>query len=598
MRFAALLLLIAGTVVPSLAFAQGALQKQSLLEYIRGRDDLETRERAEWEKAIKIRFGGAALDEDNKVNTQITVAKAILSAAIFMQIEPKKAAAAAFEGYRGALGFVPPPLAIHYQILVLEGRKPKASMAQLTFDFPKYYTDELAPEIVAYWERQLKSGEVPDYLLEETKEALAATRVKMRPLLADKLRLIARLEEDRQGAPSELRAQIDKDIGEVEAELERSFSGVASRPDVLDGSKSAADRLELLLQDIGVGPDEVAEEEARREEVRRQQAEVRRRAEEERRKKEAEAREEEERKAAEEIARRAEEERKRAQADRARAEEERKRAEESVRRAEEERRKAEEDVRRAEAAKREEAERRRQDADKRALEEKKRAEEAKRRALEEEKRETEAKRRVEAERRAAEEERKAREAERRADEERRHAEDEKRRAEEERKVQEARRRADEERRLRPREDDRKKDFERQTSGKKLFARTDVPPRLKDTISPWLGTPYLWGGTEKKKGTDCSGFTKGVNHEGFFVELPRVSRDQYRTGRAVDQKELQAGDLVFFDTKDVGNINHVGIYAGDGEFAHASSTRGVVYDKLEKKYFQKAYRGARRILAVK
>ena len=33
--------------------------------------------------------------------------------------------------------------------------------------------------------------------------------------------------------------------------------------------------------------------------------------------------------------------------------------------------------------------------------------------------------------------------------------------------------------------------------------------LKRGIAEWLGTPYVWGGTKKKKGTDCSGFTRAL-----------------------------------------------------------------------------------------
>ncbi|MCK6550470.1 NlpC/P60 family protein [Myxococcota bacterium] len=121
-------------------------------------------------------------------------------------------------------------------------------------------------------------------------------------------------------------------------------------------------------------------------------------------------------------------------------------------------------------------------------------------------------------------------------------------------------------------------------------------RLESTVEPWLGTPYSWGGTSKGTGTDCSGFTKGVYTEAFAIELPRVSRDQYRTGSPVAFELLRPGDLVFFDTADAGKITHVGVFAGDGKFAHASSGRGVIYEKLGEKYYKRAYRGARRLLA--
>src|SRR5262245_9324521 len=121
-------------------------------------------------------------------------------------------------------------------------------------------------------------------------------------------------------------------------------------------------------------------------------------------------------------------------------------------------------------------------------------------------------------------------------------------------------------------------------------------QLVSVIAPWLGTPYEWGGEIRGVGTDCSGFTRKVYLEGFQIDLPRVSRDQYRTGRSVSKAELVPGDLVFFDTKDCGRITHVGIYTGGGNFVHASTGKGVTYSELGQKIYQRAYRGARRVLA--
>jgi cell wall-associated NlpC family hydrolase len=119
-------------------------------------------------------------------------------------------------------------------------------------------------------------------------------------------------------------------------------------------------------------------------------------------------------------------------------------------------------------------------------------------------------------------------------------------------------------------------------------------RLEGTITPWIGTPYLWGGSTRGVGTDCSGFTRGVFQEGFAVDLPRVARDQFRVGRSVSVDQLRPGDLVFFDTADAGRVTHVGVFQGDGRFAQAAS-KGVSYAKLDERYYRRAYRGARRLL---
>ncbi|MBD3166686.1 NlpC/P60 family protein [bacterium] len=113
-----------------------------------------------------------------------------------------------------------------------------------------------------------------------------------------------------------------------------------------------------------------------------------------------------------------------------------------------------------------------------------------------------------------------------------------------------------------------------------------------SINSFLGVPYLWGGNTRR-GVDCSGFTRNVYRE-QGVLIPRVSRDQYRTGRAVE--DLTYGDLVFFNKNGWGRVTHVGIYVGNGEFAHASCSRGVTVSRLNKHYYRKRYVGARRILS--
>ncbi|MBT4096989.1 MAG: hypothetical protein HOM68_08560 [Gemmatimonadetes bacterium] len=120
-------------------------------------------------------------------------------------------------------------------------------------------------------------------------------------------------------------------------------------------------------------------------------------------------------------------------------------------------------------------------------------------------------------------------------------------------------------------------------------------RLMGVIEGYLGIPYLWGGTTRR-GMDCSALTRAVVREAYGVELPRTSRQMYELGKPTDRQKLRAGDLVFFRIDDSGpGVSHVGIYVGDGQFAHASSSRGAVIDPLGSSYFDKRYAGARRIL---
>lgn len=120
-------------------------------------------------------------------------------------------------------------------------------------------------------------------------------------------------------------------------------------------------------------------------------------------------------------------------------------------------------------------------------------------------------------------------------------------------------------------------------------------KLRETVNEWKGTPYKYGGMSKQ-GVDCSGFVIRVTEVQFpDAKLPRSARGQSQVGKKVKRSELKAGDLVFFAASaDPHKITHVGIYLGESKFAHASSTRGVTVSDLDKAYYTKRLRAARRI----
>lgn len=116
--------------------------------------------------------------------------------------------------------------------------------------------------------------------------------------------------------------------------------------------------------------------------------------------------------------------------------------------------------------------------------------------------------------------------------------------------------------------------------------------LEEAVDELLGTSYKYGGTSTD-GFDCSGFTQYVM-EKFDFELPRTSSDQSKEGNPVEKKDLRTGDLVFFNTSGNG-ISHVGIYMGDGKFAHSSTNEGVIISDLSEPYYAQRYVKARRIM---
>ncbi|GGN93843.1 C40 family peptidase [Saccharibacillus kuerlensis] len=115
--------------------------------------------------------------------------------------------------------------------------------------------------------------------------------------------------------------------------------------------------------------------------------------------------------------------------------------------------------------------------------------------------------------------------------------------------------------------------------------------LSESVNEYVGVPYKWGGTTKN-GMDCSGFILAV-FDHFNIDLPRVSRDQAKTGTPVARENLRPGDLVFFNTSGKG-ISHVGIYVENNKFAHASSSKGVTLSRMDQGYFATRYVTARRI----
>ncbi|MBM3416504.1 MAG: NlpC/P60 family protein [Bacteroidetes bacterium] len=116
--------------------------------------------------------------------------------------------------------------------------------------------------------------------------------------------------------------------------------------------------------------------------------------------------------------------------------------------------------------------------------------------------------------------------------------------------------------------------------------------LLEKADEWYGVRYRRAGNTKS-GVDCSGFTVAVFAAVYGMQLPRVSREQYRISRKISTTELREGDLVFFNTTGRG-VSHVGIYLGNNRFIHASVSKGVMVNSLFEKYYLQRFVGAGRI----
>lgn len=111
---------------------------------------------------------------------------------------------------------------------------------------------------------------------------------------------------------------------------------------------------------------------------------------------------------------------------------------------------------------------------------------------------------------------------------------------------------------------------------------------------YLGVSYVYGGSSPS-GFDCSGLVYYVFRQcGYSVT--RTATTQNRDGSYVARSDLQPGDIIIFYNGSMSAIGHAGIYIGNGQFIHASSSAGkVVITDLSATYYNSHYYSARRIV---
>lgn len=104
-----------------------------------------------------------------------------------------------------------------------------------------------------------------------------------------------------------------------------------------------------------------------------------------------------------------------------------------------------------------------------------------------------------------------------------------------------------------------------------YSRKCTPENVIATAREFLGVPYMWGGNTVKY-FDCSGLVQFAFRMNGVL-LPRNCSELVKLGEEIEPvtAAMQPGDLVFFGSRDGGNLKatHVGIYMGYGRMIHAS-----------------------------
>lgn len=123
-------------------------------------------------------------------------------------------------------------------------------------------------------------------------------------------------------------------------------------------------------------------------------------------------------------------------------------------------------------------------------------------------------------------------------------------------------------------------------------------RVSENAKAFVGTKYKYGGTTKK-GMDCSGliYTAFLQED---IAMPRTSRDMSLLGTRLNLRDVEIGDLLFFETskKKKKVINHVGLVVetepDEIYFIHSTTSRGVIISTLNENYWKENFVMARRV----
>lgn len=118
--------------------------------------------------------------------------------------------------------------------------------------------------------------------------------------------------------------------------------------------------------------------------------------------------------------------------------------------------------------------------------------------------------------------------------------------------------------------------------------------MMNEVLKYNGGPYVWGGKSASQGFDCSGLTYWA-YKAAGITIPISAATQYDFTVAVDPKDAQPGDLVFFRGTYGGpnHVSHVGIYI-DANTMYDSNSSGIGHHQFTSSYWQQHFAGIRRV----
>ncbi|MBC7863437.1 MAG: C40 family peptidase, partial [Bacteroidia bacterium] len=106
------------------------------------------------------------------------------------------------------------------------------------------------------------------------------------------------------------------------------------------------------------------------------------------------------------------------------------------------------------------------------------------------------------------------------------------------------------------------------------------------IDEWYGTPYKYGGKDKK-GIDCSSFSCQLLKNVFGKTIAGSAQGLYDQCKTEKVAKLKEGDLVFFKIES-SKVSHVGVYLMNNKFVHATTKKGVMINDLNETYYKKYF----------